>query len=64
MEPLAGGAVHGLIGQDVLNEHRAVIDVARPLLYLIEADEEPEPVPARRCRGGSAPAEANGSGSA
>ncbi len=51
LAPLAGGAVHGLIGQDVLKEHRAVIDVERPLLYLIEGDQEPEPVPAERCRG-------------
>ena len=51
LAPLAGGAVHGLIGQDVLKEHRAVIDVERPLLYLIEEDQEPRPVPAERCRG-------------
>jgi hypothetical protein len=51
LAPLAGGAVHGLIGQDVLKEHRAVIDVERPLLYLIEGDGEPGPVPAGRCRG-------------
>ncbi|HEX9948396.1 MAG TPA: retropepsin-like aspartic protease [Allosphingosinicella sp.] len=50
LAPLAGGAVHGLIGQDVLKEHRAVIDVERPILYLIEADEDPAPVPAERCR--------------
>lgn len=50
MRPLAGGAVHGLIGQDVLNEHRAVIDMDRPLLYLIAADRDPAPVPAQRCR--------------
>lgn len=50
MAPLVGGAVHGLIGQDVLKEHRAVIDVKRPLLYLIEADREPAPVPAENCR--------------
>jgi hypothetical protein len=49
LAPLAGGAVHGLIGQDVLKEHRAVIDIERPLLYLIEADEDPAPVPAERC---------------
>ena len=52
LAPLAGGAVHGLIGQDVLKEHRAVIDVERPLLYLIKSDQEPGPVPAERCRGG------------
>ena len=50
LAPLAGGAVHGLIGQDVLKEHRAVIDVERPLLYLLEKDEDPAPVPAERCR--------------
>ena len=50
LAPLSGGAVHGIIGQDVLKEHRAVIDVERPLLYLIEADEDPAPVPAQRCR--------------
>ena len=54
LAPLApGGAVHGLIGQDVLKEHRAVIDVERPLLYLVEADEAPGPVPAERCRVGA-----------
>ena len=52
LAPLSGGAVHGIIGQDVLKEHRAVIDVKRPLLYLIEADEEPKPVAAGRCREG------------
>ena len=50
--PLAGGTVHGLIGQDVLNEHRAVIDMDRPLLYLIEADRDPAPIPAARCASG------------
>jgi hypothetical protein len=48
--PLAGATVHGLIGQDVLNEHRAVIDMDRPLLYLIEEDRDPAPVPAENCR--------------
>lgn len=47
---LSGEDVAGLIGQDVLNEHRAVIDVARPILYLIEADRDPAPVPADQCR--------------
>jgi hypothetical protein len=56
LAPLAGGAVHGLIGQDALKEHRAVIDVERPILYLIEADEEPAPVPAERCRAKAEPA--------
>jgi hypothetical protein len=55
LAPLSGGAVHGIIGQDALKEHRAVIDVERPLLYLIEADEDPAPVPAERCRARSSP---------
>jgi hypothetical protein len=50
LRPFAGGAVHGLIGQDVLNEHRAVIDMDGPLLYLMESDHDPAPVPAGRCR--------------
>lgn len=48
--PLSGDTIYGLIGQDVMKEHRAVIDVSRPILYLIEADEDPAPVPAERCR--------------
>ncbi len=37
--PLAGGTpIAGIIGQDVMKEHRAVIDVAKPILYLIVAD--------------------------
>jgi hypothetical protein len=47
---VAGTDVNGIIGQDVLNEHRAIIDVARPMLYLMEPDRDPEPVPAERCR--------------
>lgn len=65
MRPLAGGAVHGLIGQDVLNEHRAVIDMDRPLLYLIPEDKDPAPVPAERCSeaaGEGEEADANRSG--
>lgn len=50
LEPMAGREIHGIIGQDVMNEHRAVIDVARPILYLIEGDEEPAPVPEEQCR--------------
>jgi hypothetical protein len=47
--PLTGEDVHGIIGQDVLAEHRAVIDVARPILHIIEADEDPAPVPLEQC---------------
>ncbi|HEX8511906.1 MAG TPA: hypothetical protein VF688_02225 [Allosphingosinicella sp.] len=47
---LPGDEDHGIIGHDVRKEHRAVIDVERPLLYLIEADEDPAPVAAERCR--------------
>ena len=49
---VSGVEVNGIVGQDVLNEHRAIIDVARPMLYLIEADRDPEPVSADRCREG------------
>jgi hypothetical protein len=59
--PLSGGAIHGIIGQDVMEEHRAVIDVARPILYLMPEDTQPAPVPAERCRaaGGEGEPEAN-----
>ena len=48
--PLSGGRVYGLIGQDVMKEHRAVIDVSKPILYLVRADKDPAPVAAERCR--------------
>jgi clan AA aspartic protease (TIGR02281 family) len=44
------GEISGIIGQDVMKEHRAVIDVARPILYLVADDRDPAPVPAERCR--------------
>jgi clan AA aspartic protease (TIGR02281 family) len=44
------GEIAGIIGQDVMKEHRAVIDVARPILYLVAKDKDPAPVPAGRCR--------------
>lgn len=53
LEPLgvaAGAKVAGIIGQDVLTEHRAIIDVERPMLYLMAPDQAPAPVPAERCR--------------
>lgn len=50
MDRLTGRTVYGIIGQDVLQEHRAIIDVARPMLYLMEEDRDPAPVPAERCR--------------
>jgi hypothetical protein len=43
------GGIAGIIGQDVMKEHRAVIDVARPILYLVAKDRDPAPVPAERC---------------
>lgn len=50
LRPFAGGTpIHGIIGHDVMEEHRAVIDVAGPVLYLIEPDEAPAPVPVGRC---------------
>jgi predicted aspartyl protease len=60
---VSGTEVSGLIGQDVLNEHRAIIDVARPMLYLMEDDRDPAPVSADRC-GSSDGAEASASGMA
>ena len=53
------GEVHGIIGQDVLMEHRAVIDVTGPILHLIAADRDPAPVPADQCRDASAASDAN-----
>ncbi len=65
MSRITGRTVYGIIGQDVLQEHRAIIDVARPMLYLMEQDRDPAPVPAERCRsaeseGESAPEAARG----
>ncbi|MGB3722453.1 MAG: retropepsin-like aspartic protease [Pacificimonas sp.] len=48
--PLSGGQITGLLGGDVLSEHRAVIDVARPLLFLIPGDGAPAPVDAAACK--------------
>lgn len=46
----SGEEIAGIIGQDVLSEHRAIIDVARPMLYLMDEDRDPEPVAAEQCR--------------
>jgi hypothetical protein len=51
---VSGTTVNGIVGQDVLNEHRAIIDVARPMLYLMETDRDPAPVPAGRCQASGA----------
>lgn len=50
LSPIAGRPIHGIVGQDLLAEHRAVIDVSAPAVYLIEAEADPAPVPASRCR--------------
>jgi hypothetical protein len=50
------GEIAGIIGQDVMKEHRAVIDVARPILYLVPEDKAPSPVSADRCRAAAGPA--------
>jgi hypothetical protein len=47
--PMSGGTIYGIIGQDVMKEHRAVIDVAKPILYLVRADKDPAPVPPEQC---------------
>ncbi|RAK52616.1 retropepsin-like aspartic protease [Phenylobacterium deserti] len=48
---LSATPIHGIIGQDVMRRQRAVIDVARPMLYLQPAAAEPAPVAAERCTG-------------
>jgi hypothetical protein len=55
LSPISGSKVYGIIGQDVLKEHRAVIDVAKPLLYLVREDKDPAPVPLERCSAVSEP---------
>ena len=50
LAPLARQPIHGIVGQDVMKEHRAVVDVAGPVVHMIEADRDPAPVPAERCR--------------
>jgi clan AA aspartic protease (TIGR02281 family) len=42
--------IAGIIGQDVMKEHRAVIDVARPILYMVREDRAPAPVEAKACK--------------
>ena len=42
--------VHGIIGQDVMRTHAAVVDIARPMLYLQPAGARPSPKPAEACR--------------
>ena len=46
---IGGGPVHGIVGQDVMAEHGAVVDVARPMLHLQADDADPAPVPAEAC---------------
>lgn len=50
LSKISGSQVSGIIGQDVLNEQRAIIDVARPMLYLMEEGRDPAPIPAARCQ--------------
>lgn len=49
LSTVSGATVHGLIGQDIMKEHRAVIDVTRSLLYLMVEDRDPAPVEASEC---------------
>ncbi len=46
----SGREVAGIIGQDVLREHRAVIDVSRPMLYVLTEARNPAPVAAETCQ--------------
>jgi clan AA aspartic protease (TIGR02281 family) len=57
---VTGTTVYGLVGQDVLKEHRAIVDVAGPRLYLMAEDRDPAPVPAEACSGDSATQEGAG----
>lgn len=59
---VSGMTVSGIVGQDVLGEHRAMIDVAKPMLYLMEADRDPAPVPAERCTTEGATTNGNNAG--
>jgi clan AA aspartic protease (TIGR02281 family) len=45
--------VYGLIGQDVMKEHRGIVDVAKPMLHVIAEDRDPAPVEAGKCQGQS-----------
>lgn len=49
LSTVSGTTVHGLVGQDIMKEHRAVIDVARSLLYLMVEDRDPAPVDPSAC---------------
>lgn len=51
LSEVSNTTVYGLIGQDVLKEHRAIVDVAKPMLYLIAQDQDPSPVAASQCLG-------------
>jgi hypothetical protein len=57
--PMSGGTISGIIGQDILSEHRAVIDVSRSMLHLIPEDRDPAPVPEERCQARDESEEAN-----
>jgi predicted aspartyl protease len=50
MEQMGGERVQGIVGQDLMREHRAVVDVKGRVAYFIQADREPAPVDAARCR--------------
>jgi hypothetical protein len=50
LSPMAGTPVHGIVGQDAMKEHRAVIDVSRSVVHLIPGDAEPAPVAPERCQ--------------
>ena len=49
LSKVAGRPVHGIVGQDALAEHRAVIDVAGPVLFVQAEDRAPAPSDPAAC---------------
>ncbi|MFC3078993.1 retropepsin-like aspartic protease [Phenylobacterium terrae] len=52
---LSDQPISGIVGQDVMKAHQAVIDVAGPTLHLVEPESGPKPAEACDAAGSSAP---------
>ena len=46
---ISDAPIHGIIGQDVLKEHRAVIDTSKPMLYVQKENRNPAPIAQENC---------------